>query len=515
MKDENQSKLLQSVGRREFITKGTVAAATGVSAAMLASVASAQEAMKMEHGHRHSPKPIGSADAKPNIPAGTDVQEEYDGYSRFKPGRGHDPDSDYYLGKLVPGFRKAEDGPAPFDAPDLEKLPWKMVNGAKEFHLVPMAVEREFLPGYKMNVYGYNGSMPGPTIEVNQGDRVRIVVTNELPEDTFVHWHGFELPVQYDGAATLNQNPIKPGKTFVYEFDVHEEGTFFYHSHVAMQEAFGQVGWFIVHPKKVFDPPVDRDFGLIFQNFFIGPTQTVSDSWSMDWNWHTINGRSGPYTTPLVCKHGERVRVRLLNFAPMQHHPIHLHGHTFWITGHEGARAPKSAWIPRNNELVGVAQASDFEFVANNPGDWIFHCHMVHHMMNHMTKQVGPRMRPDTSVDRYLANLDNRPSVEPPQGEGFNTPGYPQKMQGMSMSKQDMMTYWNRREVQGMRANYLMAVKGLMTVMRVLPDDLYRLVMESDEKIEKGAVFSEIVRRFGNPDDYEPAPKHGMMSMKG
>ena len=496
-----------SVGRREFIAKSTAAAAGA--ATLLASNAVAQE-----HGMKHQMHaPIGVPDAKPSVPPSADVKEVYEGFSRFKPSRGNDPDSDYYLGKLVPGFRGAADGPAPFVAPDLDKLPWKMVGGAKEFHLVPMAVEQEFHPGVKMNVYGYNGSMPGPTIEVNQGDRVRIVVTNELPEDTFVHWHGFELPVQYDGAATLTQNPIKPGKTMVHEFDVHEEGTFFYHSHIAMQEAFGQVGWFIVHPKKVFDPPVDRDFGLIFQNFFVNPAHTVSDSWSMDWNWHTINGKSGPYTTPLVCKHGERVRIRLMNFAPMQHHPIHLHGHTFWVTGHEGARIPKSAWVPRNNELVGVAQASDFEFVANNPGDWIFHCHMVHHMMNHMVKHVGPRMRAGASVDQYLANLDYRPQVATHTDDGFNTPGYPQKMQGMSMSEDFMRAIWNRREVQGMRANYAMSVKGLMTVLRVLPDDLYRLVMESDEKVEKGAIFSEIVRRFGDAERYQPAPKmHGMMS---
>ncbi len=501
--------------RRDFLKKSAIAAGGAFAGGVLANQANAQSIQSGplihsasnqhdNHGSGHRmPAPIGNASA--NRPVGD--AEEFDGFSRYQPSRGNDPDSDYYLGKLVPGFRSAAAGPAPFVAPDLQKLPWKMVNGAKEFHLVPMAVEREFLPGYKMNVYGYNGSMPGPTIEVNQGDRVRLVVTNELPEDTFVHWHGFEMPVQYDGAATLTQNPIKPGETFVYEFNVHEEGTFFYHSHVAMQEAFGQVGWFIVHPKKVFDPPVDRDFGLIFQNFFIEPTQTISDSWSMDWNWHTINGRSGPYTTPLVCKHGERVRVRLMNFAPMQHHPIHLHGHTFWVTGHEGARAPKSAWIPRNNELVGVAQASTFEFVANNPGDWIFHCHMVHHMMNHMTRQVGPRIRSNSSVDRYLANLDSRPSVDANHGQSFSTPGYPQKMQGMSMNKSTMKTLWNRREVQGMRANYLMAVKGLMTVMRVLPDDLYRIVMESDEPVEKGAVFAEIVRRFGTPGDYQAAPQ--------
>lgn len=495
--------------RRKFLKAGSIAAATGFVGNLLGRNASAQQPMnhqEMNHGSA-MPAPIGNASAEPNIPDSSNVQTEYDGFSRFKPSRGLDPDSDYYIGKLVPGFRKAEDGPAPFEAPDIPKLPYKMDGGVKVFELVPMAVQQEFHPGVKMNVYGYNGSMPGPTIEVTQGDRVRIIVTNELPEDTFVHWHGFELPVQYDGAATLTQNPIKPGKSKVFEFDIHEEGTFFYHSHVAMQEAFGQVGWFIVHPKKVFDPPVDRDFGLLFQNFHIPPTHTISDSWSMDWNWHTINGKSGPYTTPLVCKHGERVRVRLLNFAPMQHHPIHLHGHTFWVTGHEGARIPKSAWVPRNNELVGVAQASSFEFIANNPGDWIFHCHMIHHMMNHMVKQVGPRMRDDASVDQYLANLSSRPQVDASRSDKFATPGYPQKMQGMEMSEEFMKAIWSRKEVRGMRANYAMSVKGLMTVLRVLPDDLYELVMNSDRPVEKGAVFAEIVRRFGDPGKYEAAPK--------
>ena len=415
----------------------------------------------------------------------------------------------------MPGFRAAAAGPAPFYAPDLEKLPWKMVDGAKEFHLVPMAVAREFLPGYKMHVYGYNGSMPGPSIEVVQGDRVRIVVTNELPEPCTTHWHGLELPVQYDGSETLTQNPIKPGKTFVYEFDVHEEGTFFYHSHVPMQEAFGSVGWFIIHPKKVFDPPVDRDIGLIFQNFFIDNNQSIADSWRMDWNWHTINGRSGPYTTPIVVKHGERVRIRLLDFSPMQHHPIHLHGHTLWVTGHEGARIPKSAWIPRNTELVGIAQASNFEFIANNPGDWMFHCHMVHHMMNHMTRQVGPRVRETSNVDRYIADLDRVPEVAMRRNDtGFATPGYPQEMKGMNMSDKVMETIWNRREVKGMRAMWPMSVMGLMTVLRVLPEDLFHKVMETDEMIEKGSIFEEIVRRFGNPNDYEPGKMKMIPGMK-
>lgn len=498
--------MANSEDRRRFLTAGSLAAAAGAVGNLFGRNAHAQEPMPMDmpkmSSHQHGQR------AAPQMPADSEVQAEYDGYSRFKPSRGNDPNSDYYLGKLMPGFRPASDGPAPFEAPDLDKLPYKMVGGVKEFQLVPMAVKREFLPGYEMNVYGYNGSMPGPTIEVTQGDRVRFVVTNELPEDTYVHWHGLELPVQWDGASELCQEPIKPGETFVYEFDVHEEGTFFYHSHVPMQEAFGMVGWFIVHPKKVFDPPVDRDFGLIFQNFFIDSSQTTADSWKMDWNWHTINGRSGPYTTPLVVKHGERVRVRIMNFAPMQHHPVHLHGHTFWLTGREGARTPHSAWIPRNTELIGIAQAADFEFIANNPGDWMFHCHMVHHMMNHMTEQVGPRMRKNTSVDKYLANLDSRPAVDSTrQDPGFATPGYPQQMKGMNMSDSMMKKIGSRREMMGMRPMAEMAVMGLMTTLRVLPEDLYRKVMETDEAVEPGEIFTEVVRRFGDISSYNPGKK--------
>lgn len=490
--------------RRKFLKASAFAAGSALCAQVNHS-ASAAQGSGMGHGMHESaemPAPIGDPEAQP--PA--HIRAEYEGFHRYKPSRGNNPDSDFYIGKLVPGMRDPEAGPAPFIAPDLEKLPWKMKGGVKEFELVAEPVTREFLPGYKMNVWGFNGSMPGPTIEINQGDRVRIIVHNGLPEETTVHWHGFELPVQYDGADTLNQNPIKPGGSFAYEFDVHEEGTFFYHTHVAMQEAFGMVGFIIVHPRKVWGPPVDRDFGLIFQNFFIEPSQTIADSWKMDWNWHTINGRSGPFTTPLVCKHGERVRIRIMNFAPMQHHPVHIHGHTFWITGHEGARIPKSAWVPRNTELIGIAQATDFELVANNPGDWMFHCHMVHHMMNHMTRQVGPRLR-KTSVDQYMANLDSRPPVEmEKQDPGFSVPGYPQGMQGMEMKPEFMEAIWNRREAKGMRATWPMSVMGLMTVFRVLPDDLYQLVMESDEPVEKGAVFAEIVRRFGVAGDYQAAP---------
>lgn len=488
-----------SSSRREFLKSGTVTAAGFVAASSAATAAQTDLSGSVAPGANA----VGQPDkVQQNLPpANAEAQSEYSGFSRYRPTRGNDPDSPYYLGKMVPGFRRPDQPRVPFHAPDLESLPWEMKGGAKEFHLRCTPVSREFLPGTWINVYGFNDSMPGPTIEVNQGDRIRIVVHNELPEATTVHWHGFELPVQFDGASTLTQEPIEPGKSYIYEFDVHEEGTFFYHSHNAMQETAGMVGWMVVHPREAFDPPVDRDFGLIFQNFRVDPMQTVVDSWGMDFNWHTINGRSGPYTTPLVCRHGERVRLRIMNFSPIQHHPIHLHGHTFWVTGHEGARIPRSAWIPRNTELIGIAQASTLEFIANNPGDWMLHCHMTHHMMNHMVRHVGPRLRQETSVQPYQQNLEVRPRAQYSEvAFGDVPPAYPQRMQGMTMSDETMQKVWSRREVKGMRKSYPRAVKGLMTVLRVLPDDLYHRVMESDEDIPKGAVYQEIVRRFGGPD---------------
>jgi len=249
-----------------------------------------------------------------------------------------------------------------------------------------------------------------------------------------------------------------------------------------------------------FDPPVDRDFALVYQNFYIPPNNDIADTSLMDWNWHTINGRCGPFTTPMVCKLGERVRVRLINFSPMQHHPIHFHGHTFWLTGSEGGRIPTSAWIPRNNTLVGVAMAQDFEFIANNPGDWIFHCHMVHHMMNHMVRQVGPRIRGMMNAMEYDQAFPNAPQPKDVLSEpGFQTPGYPQHMTGMmmseDMSQSSIAKYNASRETQGMRKGWWKGVHGLMTVLRVLPEDLYNRVMQSNVQIEPGEIFDSIVQR--------------------
>ncbi len=240
-----------------------------------------------------------------------------------------------------------------------------------------------------MNVWGYNGSMPGPTIEVNEGDRVRIMFHNNLPEDTTIHWHGLEVPLEMDGTPYISQPMVKPGGVFLYEFTLNQHGTFFYHSHGAMQEMMGQIGLFIIHPKKPHSPPVHKDFGLILQEWAVLPNNTVPNTMAMEFNWLTINGKAAPATTPMIVKQGERVRIRLVNLG-MDHHPIHIHGHQFYVTGTEGGRIPESAWYPGNTVLVGVAQARDIEFDAVYAGDWMLHCHLPHHMMNNMVSMVGP-----------------------------------------------------------------------------------------------------------------------------
>ncbi|MBS1806670.1 MAG: multicopper oxidase domain-containing protein, partial [Acidobacteria bacterium] len=187
----------------------------------------------------------------------------------------------------------------------------------------------------------------------------------------------------------ISQPMIEPGGIFIYEFTVNQHGTFFYHSHGAMQEMLGMIGMFVIHPKTPHAPRCDKDFAMILQGWALLPNNDVPNTFAMEFNWLTLNGKSAPATTPMIVKKGERIRIRIVNLG-MDHHPIHLHGHQFYVTGTEGGRIPESAWFPGNTVIVGVAQARDVEFVAQYEGDWMLHCHLPHHMMNQMVSMVGP-----------------------------------------------------------------------------------------------------------------------------
>jgi FtsP/CotA-like multicopper oxidase with cupredoxin domain len=264
-------------------------------------------------------------------------------------------------------------------------LPWRMNDGVKEFHLVAEPVVREFAPGMKANLWGYNGASPGPTIEAVEGDRVRIFVTNRLPEHTTVHWHGIQVPSGMDGVGGMTQPHIPPGKTFVYEFTLLRSGTHMYHPHAdeMVQMAMGLMGLFIIHPKDPRPLKVDRDFAFLLAAYAIEPGSATPRTAEMtDFNLWTFNSRVFPGIDPIVARTGERVRVRVGNLT-MTNHPIHMHGPHFTVTGTDGGWIPKAARSPEVTIDVAVGQMRAIEFDAI-AGDWAIHCHKSHHTMNAM-----------------------------------------------------------------------------------------------------------------------------------
>ncbi|QNP48464.1 multicopper oxidase family protein [Diaphorobacter aerolatus] len=270
--------------------------------------------------------------------------------------------------------------------------PWRMNNGVKEFHLVAEPVVREVAPGFSVNMWGYNGQSPGPTIEVVEGDRVRIFVTNRLPEHTTIHWHGQRLPNGMDGVGGLTQPHIAPGKTFVYEFVARRPGTFMYHPHAdeMAQMAMGMMGLWITHPRSTHPliASVDRDYAFLLSAYDVEPgSMTPRVNEMTDFNIWTFNSRVFPAITPLVARQNDRVRIRVGNLT-MTNHPIHVHGHEFEVTGTDGGPVPKSARWPEVTTDVAVGQMRQVEFIADELGDWALHCHKSHHTMGAMGHDV-------------------------------------------------------------------------------------------------------------------------------
>jgi FtsP/CotA-like multicopper oxidase with cupredoxin domain len=384
----------------------------------------------------------------------------------------------------APQLNSAEGPPPMVQTPDVPNLPHTMDNGAKVFHLIAEPVTRRISPFKTITAWGYNGSVPGPTIQVTQGDRVRIIVENRLPESTTMHWHGFEIPFEMDGIPYISQKPIPPGGKFIYEFDLHQAGTFFYHSHGAMQEMIGMIGMFIMHPREAYRPRVDHDFGLILQEWALLPGNAVPNTANMEFNWLTINGVSSPMTTPLLVRQGNRVRIRLVNMG-MDHHPIHLHGFQFAVTGTEGGRQPESTWGTGNTVLVGVAQARDIEFEAKYPGEWMLHCHLPHHMMNAMSDLMGGRMMTTMNTNDLdaLSQMQTLADAVPfehihhaPIGEDANdVAGFPQDaFMDMGMDRAPGV---NKPENFGLPANWSAMMMGMMTLVRVLPPAGYEKII--------------------------------------
>ena len=300
-------------------------------------------------------------------------------------------------------------------SPDVENLSYVMRQGVKCFELIAEPVERELLPGLWIRGWGYNGSIPGPTIQVYPGDYVNIRVYNALPEATSVHWHGLDVPNDMDGAPEVEPTPlIKQGCYFDYYFQiVNPPGTHMYHTHynVAKQGMLGLAGGLLILDPK--DLSVQHDYFIMLQEFAVkglpmGVLKSGSyevDPLSDDLQFFTMNGRCFPATSSLPVQYGERVRIRLANPGMMEH-PIHLHGHQFIVTATDGNMIEEFSRMKKNTIPISSGETWDIEFKTNNPGNWPFHCHIPHHTANNMTKEMGGMF----TVVQYCGGTDKTKS---------------------------------------------------------------------------------------------------------
>ena len=240
----------------------------------------------------------------------------------------------------------------------------RMDNGVKVFEVTAKKIRWETEPGHFVEAWAYNDQVPGPQIRVREGDKVRFILHNELPESTAVHFHGLELPNDQDGVPFITQPPVKPGQSFTYEFVVPNAGSHMYHSHhnSAKQVGLGLLGAFIVEPKEKgpFDNP-DVDEVFILNDGVHG---------------YTFNGKSFPATQPVVAKLGQKLRIRFMNEG-MMIHPMHLHGMHMTIVAKDGWPVP----APWKCDTLNVAPGERWDVIVNcnNPGTWAFHCHILPH----------------------------------------------------------------------------------------------------------------------------------------
>ena len=346
--------------------------------------------------------------------AGIEAAEQgrYEGHPTLGPAPEADPPRPWAeAAREVPPPGEPGADYTPCVTPNGATAEYRIVDGVKVFHLIAEPVHLQIAPGLEIDTWGYNGRVPGPTIELAEGDRVRIYVTNHLPAPTSVHWHGVLLPCGMDGVSGLTQPAIQPGQTFKYEFIFQDAGTFMYHPHFdsMTQEGMGLTGMIVVHERQPDrDRRPDRDFAIMLHEWQIeGGTSRPNTLEMTDFNILTMNGKVMPATEPLVAKLGDRVWIRYGNLSAMDHHPIHLHGYAFKIIGTDGGWAQdKSKLLPETTVLVQVGSAKVIEFVADNPGDWLFHCHMTHHTMNQMGHGIPNMVGVDTAgVDEKIREL--------------------------------------------------------------------------------------------------------------
>ena len=273
-----------------------------------------------------------------------------------------------------------------------QPLEFREENGVKVFELTTKAVQWPILDDVSVTAFTYNGTVPGPMIRVTEGDQVKIMVKNELPDPTTIHWHGVEVPNAMDGVPDVTQDPIQPGETFTYEFTAKPAGTFMYHSHFEgdVQVSAGLYAPFIIDPKDIEanSPAVDKVLMISELLQRGGQTFAAMPMGGMEPNYFTINGKAFPSTETITVKKGERVRLRLIGIGQFIH-PMHLHGLPFKIVATDGHPVPEAAQLTKDTVSVAPGERYDIEFVATEPGQWMLHCHILHHTTNDNVEPGG------------------------------------------------------------------------------------------------------------------------------
>jgi hypothetical protein len=266
-------------------------------------------------------------------------------------------------------------------------------NGVKVFELESSVVRWNILPDVQVEGYAYNRQIPGPRLRVTEGDRVRIRVTNHLPESTTVHWHGLIVPNEMDGPANITQKPIEPGGTFVYEFTTEQAGTFFYHTHdhADRQQALGLYGALIIDPKKPTEPKAEHEYVVQLQEWLerqglTYPAMLMEGGLP---NYFTINGKAYPSTDTVKMKVGESVKLRFIGTNSNFIHPMHVHGGPFMVVARDGYTLAEAARFEADTVNVGPGQRYDVIWKARRPGKWIVHCHILHHTTNNNVEHKG------------------------------------------------------------------------------------------------------------------------------
>jgi FtsP/CotA-like multicopper oxidase with cupredoxin domain len=270
----------------------------------------------------------------------------------------------------------------------------RMENGVKVFTLTTSVFRWTILSGVTVDAYGFNGQVPGPTLRLSEGDRVRIDVINHLPETTTVHWHGLILPNVMDGPARITQEPIQNGQVYHYEFTVVQSGTYLYHSHdhIDRQQALGLYGALIIDPATP-DPSLaaDHEYTLLIQEWLKreGLTYPAMPMDGAQPNYFTFNGKAFPATDTIPMKVGETLKVRMVGSNNGFIHPIHIHGGPFTVVARDGQTLPPEARFMADTVNIGPGQRYDVIWKALNPGKWLIHCHIGHHTTNNNVETNG------------------------------------------------------------------------------------------------------------------------------